>query len=334
MPKKISRIFGFVWFLTIIIGLVDLVWAHNINFRIERNSAAQSTLMFFVVIIFAGLFYAIARSPFKALDRKRFYENVSHLFMWVALLAVFTHAGVVFQYLCVTTNLQLVSNSLISFDSALGFNWLEAYRWVTAHNWIHYVFVFAYASGSAQLFVIPIILALTSNSLDYAEFVVQFLVSAIVVIVIAIYLPAESAFVHFGIDDPDTASTVSDYALLRSGAMREFTFASAQGLISFPSLHTILALCFAYSLRHVPFAFPVGVLLNFLMILSTPTQGGHYLSDVLAGIIIGALLIYFIRRFFVGTEYDDRRGVQQGNIEIAATLRQPRGETRNISDLT
>jgi membrane-associated phospholipid phosphatase len=298
--------------------LIDLIWARCINFRVDNSSAEQGVRIIFCIILITGFFLSISRIKYKWLARKLFYENVAHIFLWITILVTFTHACTVFQYLCITTDFPLVSNALVSFDSALGFHWLQTYQWVKAHRWMHSALEFAYASGGVQLFVIPAILALTLNSEDYAEFVVQFIVSAILVILIAVLLPAESAFVHFGVHDPDTASTVSDFALLRSGNTRELVFASAQGLISMPSLHSILALCFAYSVRHVRFVFPIGIAMNFLMILSTPTQGGHYLFDVLSGLITGVLVIYFVRRVFIALAYSEFGGIEHGNMMMSA----------------
>jgi membrane-associated phospholipid phosphatase len=46
-----------------------------------------------------------------------------------------------------------------------------------------------------------------------------------------------------------------------------------------------------YSLRHFSILLPFGIVLNMTMILATPTQGGHYLVDVLAGLILAFLSI-------------------------------------------
>lgn len=318
MSKKIWGVYVVAWIVTALMILVDLIWAHRIKFRVESNSAVQGMLTIFCVSAIAGLLWVMSRIKYKMPARKLYYENVAHVFLWIAVLTTFTHACVVFQYLCITTDLPLVSNVFVSVDSALGFHWLETYQWVKAHHWLHSALEFAYASGGVQLFIIPAILALTSNSQDYAEFVVQFIVSAILVILIAVLFPAESAFVHFGIHDPNTVSTVSDFSLLRSGSTRELVFASAQGLISFPSLHTILALCFAYSLRHVRFVFSIGAALNSIMILSTPTQGGHYLFDVLSGLATGVLVIYSARRFFVAPVDSKPGGIEHGNMVMSA----------------
>ena len=54
------------------------------------------------------------------------------------------------------------------------------------------------------------------------------------------------------------------------------------------------------------FVFPVGIVLNGMMIVSTPTQGGHYLCDVLSGIVIGVLLIYLVRKWFASQRTVER----------------------------
>ncbi len=58
--------------------------------------------------------------------------------------------------------------------------------------------------------------------------------------------------------------------------------ARLQGVVTFPSYHTVLAILFAYAHRG-RWSFPIFLLINCLMIASIPSEGGHYLSDVLAG---------------------------------------------------
>lgn len=305
MPKKLWAIYRAMWSITALLLIVDLIWMRRSNVRIETASAMQGARIVALVAAITGLLWIMSRRSYGMPARKTFYQNAASLFMWITLLAAFTHVGIVFQYLCVSAAFPLVSNVLVSADHAIGFHWLQAYRWVATHRWIHVLLELAYASGGVQLFVIPIILAVTSNTKDYAEFAVQFIVSATLVILIALFIPAESAFIRFDIHDPGTVSAVSDFTSLRSTNTRALTFASAQGLVSFPSLHAILALCLAYALRHVRFVFPVGIGLNSLMILSTPTQGGHYLSDVLAGLVVGLAVIYFVRKIFVEPAYSE-----------------------------
>ncbi|WP_310125975.1 phosphatase PAP2 family protein [Paraburkholderia terricola] len=67
--------------------------------------------------------------------------------------------------------------------------------------------------------------------------------------------------------------------------------ATAQGLVSMPSFHTALAILFVYSLRRRRVLACVAIPLNLVMILSTPTQGGHYLADVFGGLCLSALTV-------------------------------------------
>jgi membrane-associated phospholipid phosphatase len=296
MPKQIRALYGAAWQFTFLMLLIDCIWAARIGFRLEHSGVALTIALTCGLVVIDAVLWIVSRVPFKNVDRSMFYRNVLDAFLWITVMATFSKVGVVFQYLCVTTNFPLATHAFIAADAALGFHWPDLYRWVQAHPWLHTALACAYKSGACQLLVIPAILAVTRNTQDYAEFVVQFMVSATLVILISLPFPAESAFVHFGIHDPNTASTVSDFAVFRSGHTRELNLSLAQGLVSFPSLHTILALCYAYALRHVRYVFPMAIALNALMIVSTLTQGGHYLADVLSGLVAGAVVICVVRR--------------------------------------
>ena len=106
-----------------------------------------------------------------------------------------------------------------------------------------------------------------------------------------------SAFTHFGVEDRSAIATVSEVALLRDGSLRVFDIANAQGLVSMPSFHTALAVLFPYSFRQLRLLFLVALPLNAVMILSNPTQGGHYLVDVITGLLLSALTILTLNAF-------------------------------------
>ncbi|EIF33513.1 PAP2 superfamily protein [Burkholderia sp. Ch1-1] len=297
MPKQIRALYWAAWRFTFLLMLIDSIWAARIGFRLARGGVMLTIALTCGLVAISGVLWILSRIPYKDVSRSIFYRNVLDVFLWITVLATFSKVCIVFQYLCVATNFPLATHAFIAADAALGFHWSDTYRWVLAHPWLHQALGWAYASGACQLFVVPVILAITRNTQDYAEFVVQFMVSATLVILISVPFPAESAFVHFGIHDPGTASTVSDFALFRTGQARELNLLFVQGLVSFPSLHTILALCFAYALRHAGYVFPIAIALNAFMIVSTLTQGGHYLADVLSGLVAGALVICLVRRF-------------------------------------
>jgi membrane-associated phospholipid phosphatase len=239
-----------------------------------------------------------------ATKKLRFHE-IARTTGWMLLLGCYMLSGSVLSYLCATTGAHLVEDRLLRFDAALGFNWLAVYHWVCSHSAVHRLLQIAYDSGTWQLFFIPTVMGLFGRRKDISDFVLLFMLSGLLVMAISALFPAESAFVHFGILDPDTASTVSDFRLLRDGTLRTFDLRHMQGIVSMPSFHTALAIIFMYTVRRAPLLFAIAVPLNLAMIISTPTQGGHYLVDVVAGLITSALsilILEFLTEHYSGSD--------------------------------
>jgi membrane-associated phospholipid phosphatase len=66
--------------------------------------------------------------------------------------------------------------------------------------------------------------------------------------------------------------------------------------VAFPSFHTAFAIICVYTVRHsLPALFGVGAL-NVLMLLSIPTFGGHYLTDMIGGGVVAFASILSIER--------------------------------------
>ena len=68
--------------------------------------------------------------------------------------------------------------------------------------------------------------------------------------------------------------------------MTTLSLNEAEGLITFPSFHTTWAILLALACAHRRVLFGFSALLNGLVVLATMTTGWHYLSDVLAGIVL------------------------------------------------
>jgi membrane-associated phospholipid phosphatase len=68
---------------------------------------------------------------------------------------------------------------------------------------------------------------------------------------------------------------------------------SLQGVVSFPSFHTMLGVMTIYALRDTRWIMIPVLVVNGAMIVSTMPVGGHHLSDVLAGagLTLGAILL-------------------------------------------
>jgi membrane-associated phospholipid phosphatase len=84
-------------------------------------------------------------------------------------------------------------------------------------------------------------------------------------------------------------------AQLRSGKWSAMSYDHVQGIVTFPSFHTTLGILFIYVVRRERWALAVFAPLNILLILSTPTVGGHYLVDLFGGAAVAAVSILVVR---------------------------------------
>ncbi|MBB3008564.1 phosphatase PAP2 family protein [Cupriavidus alkaliphilus] len=214
-----------------------------------------------------------------------------------ALLVAFTNVMGVMSYLLVTLAPPLVDGQLAALDQMLGFDWPRAYAWVRAHPGIDGVLKLAYMSGLAQLVLIPMLTGLLGQSTYLREFIANLMLSCVLLLLIAAPWPAAGAYVSYGLASPDEVATVAHFAQLRDGTMHVFDLGHMQGLVSLPSYHTALALIFIQAMRWTRVGFLVACVLNGLMILSTPTEGGHYLVDVIAGVGLWALSAGMLHAF-------------------------------------
>lgn len=293
-PHWHSYVIG--WAIIGAIVLVDTIWLRVGAYSIRLASLVATEKPDLALLAIAGVLGTIAKIPrYRSGTRKLRYAELCQTLACVAMLSCFAAGCSILSYLCVTTNAPLIDNDLIRFDRLFGFDWPSTYQWVRAHPAVHRMLALAYESGVWQLIGIPVLLGLTGRRKRLAEFSILFMSAAVLTSLVPALFPAASAFTHFGITDPQTASTVSDFASLRNGALRTFDLAASQGLVSMPSFHTEMAVIFAYSLRRMPVVSVIGALLNAAMIASTLTQGGHYLADVFGGLLLALVLIQLAR---------------------------------------
>jgi hypothetical protein len=285
--------------IVVLVTAIDYVWVSVGDYSVPEKDVLRLVRFAATMSCVAGGLFWLARiRRYAVISATLRFRKVAYTLSWLVLLLCFIASDDLLQYLSVTLDSPLVDEPLTGFDSAIGFHWLPFYQWVHAHPTLQLVLQLAYLSFFVQVLAVPIILGLTGRREELSEFVLLFMLCASLVLLISIPVPASSAFLHFGVSDPGTASHYSDFYLLRNGTLRAFEMPPTQGLISLPSFHTVVAILSAYALRRMRWLFPFAFLLNLTMIASTPTQGGHYLADVFAGILLGSLTIFMFRSGF------------------------------------
>lgn len=84
---------------------------------------------------------------------------------------------------------------------------------------------------------------------------------------------------------------------LRSDAPFEIDLTNHEGLIYFPSFHTILAILTAVALWPFRYTRWPSAIIALLIVLSTVTAGGHYISDILSGLVVTGLSLAAARGY-------------------------------------
>lgn len=295
-PRMLGQPYWLAWALVGLVVLIDGVWLQRSGYRVSAESLGRLPRALALLSGIALGLAGIARAPrYRDATRKFRYTEVSCAIAWSIPMLCFAAATGVLSYLTVTVRAPLIDAQLAHLDRSLGFDWVAVYRWVMGHETVNGLFSLAYRSGTWQLVLMPIVLALLRRQEVLAEFVFHFMLSCLAMLFISTWMPANSAFIHFDVADQAARATVSDFARLRDGTPGQFDLAEIQGLVSFPSFHSALAVFFAYAMRGIPLLSWCALILNTTMLLSTPTHGGHYLIDTLGGIVLAIMTITGLR---------------------------------------
>ncbi|HJT08846.1 MAG TPA: phosphatase PAP2 family protein [Stellaceae bacterium] len=204
------------------------------------------------------------------------------------LIALFAATGC-FSYIVTATNLPLANDAVAAVDRALGFDWLRWFGWVEQHPVLRLVLQLAYPCAIAQMVLIACYLSLTGQAARSRELVWTIMLSLLIIVPLSGLLPVESAWLYYNVGGSFDAASVADFNRLRAGQLHDVDLRQLQGIISFPSFHTCLALLFPYVVRKRRRVLLPIALLNGVMILSVPTEGGHFLVDVIAGAAVAAV---------------------------------------------
>lgn len=206
------------------------------------------------------------------------------------------------HYSALTFKRPEIDAHLLLLDRALGFDWQSLNDWFRARPMIDVVLSVAYASLVAQLLIALFFLSKPNHEMETRELLNAYCLSLIVTVLLAAIWPAHAMCRMAGLEtsaDPDilgraACAFLPVYDGLRDGTLTILDWSHIDGLVTFPSFHTTAAILLAWSMRNVPIARWVFLVLNILMIVATPTHGGHYLIDVLAGAVLAVASIAYV----------------------------------------
>ena len=267
MPARLA------WPLIAALSLLD--WAAL------RNSAITLApgLLTPVILAVAGL---LALSYFYATRRPE--PRISALAHMGAITIAFTVAIMMASYAAASLARPLIDPALVAADRAIGFDWPAVRAWVVAHHAVHLILAAAYGSIVAQPVVLLVVLNFMGRTARAWEMLWLYMTACLACIACSALWPAAGAFGYFHV--AENTPYVRVFMALRGGGPFVIHPGEMQGIVQFPSLHTALALLYAYAARGVRFLFPLFIAINALMLCATAPVGGHHLADIWGGAVL------------------------------------------------
>jgi membrane-associated phospholipid phosphatase len=263
--------------------VATLMWGHRLVFP-----AADALPPIALCALLAGVaaFYRFVRPA------TNFVLCLKALIALVAFSTVYA----MLMYCLATTARPWADQTLASLEGALGLSAASVVEWTNARPPLASVMRLIYFSVIPQTMLAIVWLGLSNQRRALDAFLVRFMLAALISAVGFYWLPAKGTCEAYGLAVPAHYAPILEHLdALRSGTRTVITWRGAEGIITFPSFHTVWAVLLTAAFWRRGWIFYPIAALNLLMIVSTVTTGMHYFADVLAGLVVCAVVIAAIR---------------------------------------
>jgi membrane-associated phospholipid phosphatase len=302
-----QRHMAIVWSCVLGCAFADAVWLPNSRLSMASSNWA-SLLQEIICYALAGAFIAAASRRLRsdesrpAIVLRRALGLTELLYRSALPIAALLAAGGTLSYLITSADLPLRDALLADFDRVLGFDWLGFLNATNSSPLLAKLLTWAYQTTGPVSLLVIVWLAFHRRGERLAEFIAVLSLSAVALCAtmwlvpaaggFAFYEPAPELFGNYSAQG-EMWSFARAFTMLRSGALSVIDLSALEGVVSFPSFHTMLGLMTIYAVRDTRWLMIPVLLVNGDMIVSTLTVGGHHLADVLAGagLIFAAILL-------------------------------------------
>jgi hypothetical protein len=297
------------WACVAVLALVVAAWLPMSALSLDQASLSEAG---------SSLIYGAAACTFYLLawHRLRTDEHPVAVFLRAALarlallfcscvsIVAIGSVGLIFTYLATAAALPLQDAALAKLDGYIGFHWPSFLRAINDWPFLADLMTKAYGSTAALTQGVVIWLVVCGRGERLAEFLGLLCLCSLGLAAGMLLLPAAGAFVYFepGQELFDNFAAgremwpfLDAFNALRDGSLTKINISSVQGVVSFPSFHTMLGVITTLALRDTRSLLIPAVMLNGTMIVATLPVGGHHLADTLAGVAISIAAFYALR---------------------------------------
>jgi membrane-associated phospholipid phosphatase len=279
----------FTWAMLIALGALTACLGIYQGFSVDSRSVIIGTAILVVMLALAHFYTAWRHEPQFACP--------------TVIVAYFVANALVFgplSYFIISFNMPLYDQHLAGLDQLTGFDWRALQHW-TASSW--YVSVAAlriYFTSGSQLFLVYIVLSLTGQFRRLSVFMTAMVIATALCLLCAGLFPAVGAYTYWDMQPADfgylkatRAGTyyVHDFQAVRDGTMRALDLSKLEGIIQFPSFHTVVALMCAWAFYETRRARIPAILFSSIVVVTTLPIGGHHLADVVAGAVVALIAV-------------------------------------------
>ena len=229
--------------------------------------------------------------------------EVARMLIAVGQLAIVIIMGLMLSYAASSVPLPYRDAELLALDRWLGFERDAYMAFLKQHPDLREVLYFSYTTIMHQTLLVCLIPLITRRVDRLQAYIIAFAFAVTATAVIASFIPAANALIYVD-KAPIDLSTLPDGGHsyfptlegLRAGTLRIIDFGGMEGLIAFPSFHTANAILFVWALWPIRLLRLPMLVLNFLLIASTPLAGAHYLVDLIGGAAVAFGAIFATSR--------------------------------------
>ena len=263
-----------VWLLLAIVSFADFVWCASLGMGLSHWWP-----MALLALALGGLTLACRLTGIA--------PRLGATAEWVLLWQVFSVAGAVLTYLAAAQDGAVFDARLALLDAQLGFRWSAWLASVDSHPFLKFALTVAYGSLLAQVLFSVFWFAFRRWDHRNAELLTNATLALLLTTAVFFLFPALGPCV--GVPACHDAY-LEDLVGLRHGNLPSLDMMLLKGVIAFPSFHAVLATLFTYAHRRSPTFLPIAAF-NALMLLAIPSEGGHYLVDIIGGVVVGGVAI-------------------------------------------
>lgn len=263
------------WGMVIFLFIFEFIWIQFSSLLFLYDKKLFFAVGILLLILFVYILY------------KRFRPDpiILNLLQFSCLFLAFGPLMVILSYLGATINHPLVDVTLASLDSYVEIYTPAVVFWFRSKGTVYSIFSIIYDSYFLQFLFILFYFSFRKKELILQRYIMQFMIAALLTITISAFLPAAGPFVFYHY--PPSAALLSALNHFQELRHNILDIKSPDGLVMFPSFHTIIACIDTYAFRNErKFIFILILILNILVIFSCIPIGQHYFADILGGIAV------------------------------------------------